>query len=43
MQMITANKLYVPIMEQNLSKENNEKTQEVLKFLFLMIILNLKF
>ena len=29
MQMIASNKLYVPILEQNLSKENNEKTKEV--------------
>jgi len=30
MQMIASNKLYLPILEKNLSKENNEKTQEVI-------------
>ena len=29
MQMIASNKLYLPILDKNLSKENNEKTLEV--------------
>lgn len=31
MQMIASNKLYLPILDKNLSKENNEKTLEVYK------------
>ena len=43
--MIAANKLYVPILEQNLSKENNEKTQEVfirMLFIFFKIFFLIK-
>lgn len=33
MEMIASNKLYIPILDQNVNKENKEKTEELLKWM----------